>query len=528
MKSSLLTLGALVMLAGCTTIGEKYEEKSVMDVLTDATVAADTRPDALPVVTAAPDVRVDAWWTRFGDETLTRLISKAYTANHSLAIARANLHAARAAWKYQRGALLPMVNAGGDVTRSRTSDNGLSGRNRYTDYNLAATARWELDLFGRQQSLMDAAEAQAEATEADLKAMWVSISSAVANAYLELRTLQGRLMVAEDNLKLQQDNYDLQADRAAGGLTNELVKNQAEYDLRSTAATIPSLKAQIVAVENALAILCGTTPGTLPPEIVAPVRVVAETPAPSAEGEENSLPAGLRPTGIPQPEEIHLDVGISVEALRRRPDVIASERLLKAAVEELNYAKAERYPNFYITAALGVDSIHLSDLLDWDSHFYQFGPGFSLPIFRGGQIEANIEMKTEAQRAAFAAYEETVLMALSDIRTAYATYTQELERLSQLRRGVQAAQAAYEIASNKYNAGLGDFFDVLDAQRKLFTLDEARVISEGEIAASQVALYQSLCGGWAGEDAPEIAEQLFGVNDASEPLLKPMNDLTTK
>ena len=75
---------------------------------------------------------------------------------------------------------------------------------------------------------------------------------------------------------------------------------------------------------------------------------------------------------------------------------------VKAAVEELNYAKAERYPNFYITAALGVDSIHLSDLLDWDSHFYQFGPGFSLPIFRGGQIEANIEMKTEAQRAAFA------------------------------------------------------------------------------------------------------------------------------
>ncbi|MBO7181519.1 MAG: TolC family protein, partial [Kiritimatiellae bacterium] len=214
---------------------------------------------------------------------------------------------------------------------------------------------------------------------------------------------------------------------------------------------------------------------------------------------------------------------ISVSALRRRPDVIASERLLKAAVEELAYAEMERYPNVYITAALGVDSIHLGDLLDWDSHFYQFGPGISLPIFRGGRIEANIEMKTEAQRIAFANYEETVLTALGDIRTAYAAYTQEMERLMHLRRGVQAAQDAYEIASNKYNAGLGDFFDVLDAQRKLFTLDEARVLCEGNIATSQVALYQSLCGGWEGEAAPEVAEQLFGVTEAAEPLLMPLS-----
>jgi outer membrane protein TolC len=88
--------------------------------------------------------------------------------------------------------------------------------------------------------------------------------------------------------------------------------------------------------------------------------------------------------------------------------------------------------------------------------------------------------------------------------------------------GVQAAQAAYEIASNKYNAGLGDFFDVLDAQRKLFLLDEARVISEGAIATSQVSLYKSLCGGWQGNDVPEIAEQLFGVEGASDPLLMPI------
>lgn len=520
MKSSLLTLSAILLLAGCTA-PSNTKIRSVQEVLDASTVAADTRPDALPVVTAAPDERVDAWWTRFGDETLTRLISKAYTANRTLASARANLRAARAAWEYQRGALLPMVDADGSIMRNKTSENGLSNGNSYTNYNLGASARWELDLMGRQQHLIDAAAAQAEATEANLKAMWVSISSAVANAYLELRTLQGRLMVAEDNLKLQQANYDLQADRTAGGLTNELVKNQAEYDLRSTAASIPSLKASIVAVENTIAILCGTTPGSLPTPIVNSVEVAAEGDEAAVETDE-VRPAGLRPTGIPQPELIPLDMGISVAALRRRPDVIASERMLASAMEELGFAQAERYPNFYISAALGVESLSFGDLVDWDSHFYRFGPGVSLPIFRGGQIEANIEMKTEAQRAAAAKYEETVLQALGEIRTAYAAYTQETERLAQLRLGVQAAQAAYEIASNKYNAGLGDFFDVLDAQRKLFLLDEARVISEGAIATSQVALYKSLCGGWQGNDVPEIAEQLFGVEGASDPLLMPV------
>ena len=94
----------------------------------------------------------------------------------------------------------------------------------------------------------------------------------------------------------------------------------------------------------------------------------------------------------------------------------------------------------------------------------------------------------------------------------------------QLRQGVLAAQAAYEIASNKYNAGLGDFFDVLDAQRKLFSLDEDRVICEGTIAAAQVALYKAICGGWEGEAGEENAEQLFGVDKAVEPLLEPLAD----
>ncbi|MGN0857339.1 MAG: TolC family protein [Candidatus Spyradenecus sp.] len=533
MKSSLLALSALLTLCGCTALGPQYTERPAADILDEAAVAQTEAQDNLPRLNtrdALPAPELTTWWNRFEDPALNRLLAKAYAVNRTMASARANLAAARAAYEYQRGGLWPTVNAGGDLTRTRTSENGLSGASpdrRYTDYNLAVSARWEIDFFGRVQHLTDAAEAEAQATEADLKTLWVSVSGSLATYYLELRTLQGRLMVAEDNLKLQQANYDLLANRNRAGITNDLQKNQAEYDLRNTAAAIPSLKAQIVAAENAIALLCGVTPGTLPPELLAQPALSVDPAAPTA-GEvpqgtqnDNAKAAGLRPTGIPRAKRINLDAGIPADAIRRRPDVYAAERRLKAATSTLGAAEAEHYPTVYISGSFGLDSLTLGDLFDWDSRFYNFGPGITLPIFRGGQIVANVKIKTEQQKAALANYEQVVLSALADVRTALAGVTQEYERLTQLRLGVQAAQAAYEIAANKYNAGLGDFFDVLDAQRQLQTLDEARVISEGAISRQQVALYKALCGGWEGDDTLP-ASALFGPLATDEPLIAPL------
>ncbi len=498
MKSSTLTLSLLLVLTGCTALGPKYEERTVETVLKESAASQEQQPDELPTVSSDSTFMDDVWWTKFNDATLTQLLAMAYDHNRSLEAARANLAAARAAWEYSEGALWPTVDLSGDITRSRTSYHSRSGHLNSTNYNLGVGLRWEADFFGREQFLVDAAQAEAEASAADLRAMWVSVSANVASYYLELRTLQGRLMVAQDNLRLQQANYDLQADRNAHGLTNDLIISQAEYDLRSTAATIPSLKAQIVAAQNSIAILCGATPGTLNAELLAPVMVANATPAPHPGAAEDVLNqvSALRPTGIPQATALNLEAGIPADAIRRRPDVMAAERRLKAATDTLGSAEAERYPTIYISGNIGLDSVHISDFFDWDSHFYNFGPGVTLPIFRGGQIEANIKIKTEQQKAQLAAYEHTVLSALGDIRTSLSGYVQEQERLRQLRLGVQAAQTAYEIALNTYNAGIGNFFDVLDAQRQLFALDEARVMSEGIIAQNQVNLYRSLCGGW--------------------------------
>ncbi len=524
MKSATLTLSLLLTLAGCAIPNHKdYEERPIADILQAASVAKDTREEALPGILAqAPAPALDDWWKRFGDEPLNRLLAKAYAANRNLAAARANLAAARAQWRYQRGALWPTADLGADLSRNRTSENSLSGKNRYTDYQLTGGARWELDLFGRNTYLTNAAEAQAQASEADLKAMWVSVSADLATYYVELRTLQGRLMVAQDNLRLQQDNYDLLAGRLQSGISNALVVSQAEYDLHNTAAAIPSLKAQITAAEDAIAILCGVAPGALPQDIVALPEFMA-TQDEGKEGKPGSRKAiGLRPTAIPTARNFSLEEGIPADAIRRRPDVHASERRLKAAVDTLGSAKAERYPTVYISGNIGLEALKLGDLFDWDSHFYNFGPGVTLPIFRGGQIVANIDIRTEEQRAALASYEHTVLTALGDVRDALSGCDQEQERLRHLRLGVQAAQNAYEIAGNSYDAGIGDFFDLLDAQRQVLSLDDARVVSEGEIAKQQIALYRALCGGWEGNEAPETAQTLFGADAAQEPLLAPL------
>ncbi|MEG1480142.1 MAG: efflux RND transporter permease subunit [Kiritimatiellia bacterium] len=604
MKTSTLALGMLLAFTGCTFIGPQYQEKAVASVLDDSAVSTSPRNiDLAPADVAAP--KLDLWWNRFGDESLTRLLAKAFAANHTLESARANLRAARAQYDYQRGALWPAVDIGADVTRSSASDNMPTFMKRTTDYKLAGDASWEVDLFGRQQRVAAAAEAQAEAAEADLKSMWVSISSEVALRFLELRTLQARLFVANDNLRVQQETYDILSDRYNEGIGDALAKYQAEYNLRSTAAKVPQIQAQMTTCENALAILCGVTPGTLPikqfPEVTPPtVQILMTYPGATAANLEEtigkpleaqiagmeamlymksacannglytltvtfaggsncemnktrvqecisqiesklpvevkqqgirvitSLPIDknakreqrLHPTGIPQPEALDLEGGIPADAIRNRPDVISAERALKASVEMLASAEAERYPRVYISGSLGLEALHVGDVFDWDSHFYRFGPGISLPIFHGGQINANIEIKTEQQKQALSVYEHTVLTALGDIRNALSDYRREQERLASLRLAVEAAANAYDVANDKYQKGLTDFNNVLDAQRNMLSLDESRVISEGTIAQAQVKLYKALCGSWENTDDATLANYFFGdkAND-HEPLL---------
>lgn len=517
----------LSLLAGCAAIDATYQERPVMDVLKESAVAQkDPASDALPQFLEEGELtNIDIWWTRFNDDALTRLIAKSFRANRTLQITRANLRAAREAWKYQRGTLLPSVDGSGAIMRNRTSENGRGGRASFTDYTIGADATWELDFFGHNEFLVNAAEAEAEAAEADLKTAWITLSAEVAMRYIELRTLQGRLMIAEDTFAVQQSNVRLLTDRSKGGLSTELERIQAEYDLQSTAATIPSLKAQIARVEDVLAILCGITPGTLPKEIVTPVsRKMASTQI-----DDNATPkaTSLRETDIPRPERLPLETGIPASALRQRPDVIAAERLLKSATDRYGAAQAERYPRVFLSGSLGLNSLKASDLVDWDSHLYNFGPGISVPIFKGGQINANINIKEEQQKAALANYEEIVLSAVADIRTALTGYAYEEERLSHLRKGASDAATAYEIAYNGYTGGKLRFFEVLDAQRRLFSLDESRVISEGAMAQAQVQLYKALCGGWSLEQSAEDAEieaYFFGNTDVVEPLLTNLVD----
>lgn len=455
---------AVALLAGCTAVGPDYQAPEWREPAAILTQIPGHAPQAEEVAT---------WWHAFNDPTLTRLIARGLAENRTLDAARAGLREARARVRFSRSGLLPTLDAGGAATRFRNSDTaGAPGSDGL--YRLGFDAQWELDIFGGRRRAVEAARADLEAEGATVEDVWVSLAAEIATHYVTLRTDQERLRVAHDNLKLQAETAQILESRFETGIGDKLAVEQARYQLEGTRALIPSLLRDLEATRNALAVLVGVLPGEADealdeasPIPAAPTRALAEVPA---------------------------------ELLRRRPDIRAAERRLAAETARIGEAQAARYPAFRIDGALGLESLASGSLLTGGSRFTTAGAGITLPIFRGGAIRANIEIRNARQEQALARYQATVLTAVAEWRDALAAYAHEHARRESLVKAAAAARAAEEIARDQYANGLIDFNSVLDTQRARLTFDEAVALSEGAIARNLIRAYKALGGGWAAED----------------------------
>ena len=186
-----------------------------------------------------------------------------------------------------------------------------------------------------------------------------------------------------------------------------------------------------------------------------------------------------------------------METLRTRPDVKAVERALAAQVAAVGVAVSGLYPKFYLNGSLGLESVKMQKFIGRGSLYSWIGPSFSWPIFQGGNIVANIKAEEAKMDEAALKYELTLQNAFAEVRDAYSAYTQEYHRYQSLQGAVKAASDAVNISQDLYKNGLADFNNVLDAQRSLLTLAEARVISRGQITLNLIALYKALGGGLA-------------------------------
>ena len=415
------------------------------------------------------DMLID-WFTGMESNTLSILVSRAFMNNRDLASARARAIEARAALGISRAAILPWLDNTNTWTYYQASNNSAQRGVQTETIKLGIDASWEIDLFGGPGLRIEAAEANLESSYAAMHAVWVTLSAETALNYVSYCTLRERLNIAERNLALQEESLSLLTSQYEAGLADSLAMNQARYTIEQTRASIPQIKVSMENVLNALAILTGEVPGSLE-------HLLRERP------DHPRLFKDAEFTGIP------------ANTLRQRPDVRAAERALAAQIALRRASERDLLPRFFLFGSIGLETLGGS-LFSGDSVGFAFGPRISLPVFHGGAIRRNIQVQTAREEQLAAAYEGTVLAAVAEVRNALAANTQEAERNRSLRAGVEAAYAAMEIANDKYINGLSDYYNVIGAQTALLSLEDALVVSDGQMTGNVIRIFKSLGGGW--------------------------------
>ena len=446
-----------LMLAGCASMAPSYE-RPVAPVARDFPIATAPTPGATP----AADL---AWQQFFADERLKRLIALALDHNRDLRVAVLNIEQARAQFDIRRADRLPTVNAGVGGSRQPS---GSGNVNTLYSAGLLVTS-YELDLYGRVRSLSDAALAQYLATEEARKAVQISLVASVASAHLALQADDELLRVTEQTLQTRDDSYRLTRLRFDNGASSQIDLRQSESLLAAAQVALAQARRLRALDENALTLLIGQPlPADLPPGL--PITASATFP---------ELPAGV-------PSDV----------LTRRPDVRQAEQLLIASNASIGAARAAFFPRISLTGSIGTASSELDGLFKSGSFGWSFAPQLLLPIFDAGRNQANLASVQVSRQIAVAQYERAIQTAFREVADALAGRATLGEQLQAQQALVLAEQDRFRLADLRYRNGASSFLEVLDAQRSLFTSQQALVQVQTQQAQNGVALYRALGGGW--------------------------------
>ncbi|HTW29991.1 MAG TPA: efflux transporter outer membrane subunit [Acetobacteraceae bacterium] len=495
-------LSAAALLAGCT-VGPNFRAPSFWSPA--SWFASRPKPaQTLPSVTVAAPLNPN-WWEAFHDPILTSLEDRIASDNLDVRTATVRLAESRAQRSIVSADEFPQVNGNASYTREKASARGLlglasgsagsaaSGASQGTvangsgfgaggipgqsaglqPFNLwqyGFDASWELDLWGRVRREIESAGASVEASAEARRDTLLSVMAELARDYIELRGLQRNLQITQENLKTQESSLQLTRARYAGGLTSDLDVANAAAQVASTAALIPNLQQRIEQEINRLSFLLAEPPGALRGML------------------EEARPVPPVPPVVP--------IGLPSELARRRPDIREAEAKLHAATADIGVATADFYPQVTLSGSLGIQSLQFKDLANWGARQYALGPGITLPIFQGGRLRGTLELRKEQQKEAALDYQQTVLQAFHDVDNALIAYRAEQRRREELATAVQQNRRAVALAQSRYQQGITDFLEVLDAQRSLLAAEEEYSNSTTTVSTNLVQLYKALGGGW--------------------------------
>jgi NodT family efflux transporter outer membrane factor (OMF) lipoprotein len=408
-----------------------------------------------------------AWWLVFSDPDLNALIEQVEVSNQNLKVAEARYRQAAALTQSSRAALLPTISTNASSTRSRAAARGGPVQDIGTNHTASVGASWEIDLWGRIRRQLESSNASAEASAADLESARLSLQSALAVNYFQLRVSDAQKQMFEETVAAYERSLELTRNRYNVGVAAKADVVQAEAQLKSTVAQAIDLGVQRAQLEHAIAVLVGKSP--------------------------SSFSLAEKRLNVVMPK---IPLGLPSELLERRPDIAAAERRAAAANAQIGVATAAYFPSLSLSGSEGYSSSTLSKWLSAPNRFWSLGPSAALTLLDFGRRGAATDQAAAGYDQAVAAYRQAVLDGMQEVEDNLATL-RILEREAVVQdEAVRAARESVLLTTNQYKAGTVSYLSVVTVQASLLANERTQVSLLGRRLSASVGLIQALGGGW--------------------------------
>ncbi|MDE6695370.1 MAG: efflux transporter outer membrane subunit [Muribaculaceae bacterium] len=415
----------------------------------------------------------DDWWKTFSDPTLDSLINIAEKENYNLSAALARIEMAKKTLDAAKSAYFPTINLNAGWSKGQSS--GASGpvvtkSSAYDYFSLGASMQWEIDLFGKITQNVKANKAAYNATKAEYDGVMVSLAANVAKAYINLRTYQNELQVANSHLAEQEKVLALVEARFNAGLASMLEVSQSRTVVASTKASIPALEAMIESTINSIGLLTAKYPQE--------ISAWLSTPA-------------------PMPNVVYgANLGVPADLLRRRPDIIQAEYQLAQYAAQVGVAKKDFLPTLSLSGSIGTQAHNAKNLFGEHSMYWEVSPSLSWTLFDGLARNYRTSEAKAALEAAIDSYNYTVMNAVIEVTNATTTFKSTMKTIELTQNVVDESKQSLDLAVERYKKGLSPFNNVVDAQISYLTNQDSKITAQGKALTAVVNLYEALGGGW--------------------------------
>ncbi|MEG1935287.1 MAG: TolC family protein [Rikenellaceae bacterium] len=451
----------LAMAVSCVTPGYKtpknlISDKTFRDGSTDTTTIAAIN-----------------WSTYYGDRYLQKLISQALDSNINLQLSISRVKQANEYFKKARVAFVPNFNVGAQATVGKPSKYGTTPvgddvKMPLTDYQLTASASWEIDVWGKLRSSKRAAYADLLSTQSAKDAVVTQLIADMASAYYQLVVMDAKLKVTEKTITNYTDYLAKVSVMKEQAQTNEVAVLQAKAQLYGAQSYLPQIKASISIFENYICLLIGKSGGFV----------------------ERSESLDL--TSINNSDMI----GIPTQLLQYRPDVRTAEFKMRAAHESFNMAKASMYPSLKISGQIGFEGMEIEKWFDPKSLFWNVVGGITEPLFNGRALRTQKNIAALQKEDSYLEFRLNLLNATSEVSNAILQTKSSAEKAKYTKLQCEALNNAFNYSIELFERGYGTYLDVLSAQNGLFSSELSLYDSYLEVANQKIELYRALGGGW--------------------------------